>query len=237
MGDEDTSLGLQYMAQVGKIAAQSVTVPVSLHLDHANEREVLQAIDLGFTSVMFDGAALPFAENVAITRRLVRAAHNAGIFLEGELGQVPRAAEVESSEPQTALTDPDAAARYVAETGVDALAVAIGSVHAVKEKRVELDLERLQAIRAKVAVPLVLHGSSGVTDEHIRRGIRLGLCKINVATQLNKAFTGAVRKVLAEDERLVDPRKYLAPARAAMIAEVRERLRLFGIANRAGSGA
>lgn len=228
--------GLQYMADVGKVAARQVTVPVGLHLDHAHEREVLQAIALGFTSVMFDGATLPFAQNVAATRRLCEVAHAAGVFMEAEVGEVPRAGEPGAEQARSHHTDPRAAAEFVQATGVDALAVAIGSLHGVKEKRVELDLERLEAIGAAVDVPLVLHGSSGVTDEHIAAGIRRGLCKINIATQLNKAFTAAVRATLAEDGQLVDPRKYLDPARSAMKEVARERLRFVGAAGRVQSG-
>jgi fructose-bisphosphate aldolase class II len=118
---------------------------------------------------------------------------------------------------------------------VDLLAVALGSVHGLKEKGVSLDLDRLQAIRAAVDVPLVLHGSSGVTDNHIAQGIKGGLAKVNVATQMNKAFTEAARAVLAADEALVDPRKYLGPAREAQMVAVRERIRFFGASGKANA--
>jgi fructose-bisphosphate aldolase class II len=235
-GSGNATLGLQYMAAAGKIAAQSVEVPIALHLDHATESEVLQAIALGFTSVMFDGDGLTFEENVTITRRLREIAHANGVCMEAEIGEVPKpgddptfnAADVE-------LTDPAAAAAFAAATGIDTLAVALGSVHGMKDKNVRLDLERLQAIRARVMIPLVLHGSSGVTDDDIRQGIALGLCKVNVATQLNKAFTHAVRGILGADQTLVDPRKYLGPARAAQIDAVRERIRFIGAAGKAGA--
>ncbi len=225
--------GLQYVAAIGQIAAASVDVPVALHLDHANETEVLQAIALGFTSVMFDGGELSFADNVAITRRLREAAHAAGVCLEAELGEVPKPDGAPFDPAAIALTDPDAAAEFVQATGVDLLAIALGSVHGLKEKRIGLDLARLQAIRARVDVPLVLHGSSGVTDADIAQGIALGLCKVNVATQLNKAFTTAVRHTLATSPDLVDPRPYLAAGRAAQTEAVRERIRFTGSAGKA----
>ena len=199
--------GLQYMAAVGKVAAASVEVPVSLHLDHANETEVLQAIALGFTSVMFDGDYLPFAENVATTRRLCEIAHDAGVCMEAEIGEVPKPDGAAYDPAEIDLTTPEDAAEFVQATGVDTLAIALGSVHGLKDKSVSLDLARLAAIRARVETPLVLHGSSGVNNADIAEGIKLGLAKINIATQLSKAFTGAVRAVLAADGELVDARK------------------------------
>lgn len=225
--------GLQYMAALGKVAAASVDVPVSLHLDHANENEVLQAIALGFTSVMFDGEYLPFAENVAKTKWLREIAHSAGVCMEAEIGEVPKPDGAAFDAAAIALTTPEEAEAFVAATGIDTLAIALGSVHGLKDKSVALDLARLKAIRARVAAPLVLHGSSGVKNEDIAQGIKLGLAKINIATQLSKAFTAAVREVLAADEDLVDPRKYLGPGRAAQVAVVRECIRFVGATGKA----
>jgi len=232
-GSGDPYLGLRYLAQIGITAAQSVTVPVSLHLDHAPENEVIQALKLGFTSVMFDGGDLSLEENIKRTRALVTAARPLGANLEAELGEVPRADTPGLFNPIDSLTNPREAVEFVEQTGVDALAIALGSIHAVRSKEVILDLERLKVIRSVVKVPLVLHGSSGVRDDHIAAGIKLGLCKVNVATQLNQAFTGAVRKALAEDAEGVDPRKYLDQARQAMRMAVRERIRFFGAAGKA----
>ena len=225
--------GLQYMAALGQVAAASVDVPVSLHLDHANENEVLQAIALGFTSVMFDGDYLPFAENIATTKRLCAIAHDAGVCMEAEIGEVPKPDGAAYDPNEIALTTPDEAETFVQATGIDILAIALGSVHGLKDKSVSLDLARLQAIRARVETPLVLHGSSGVNNEDIAEGIKHGLAKINIATQLSKAFTGAVREVLAADGELVDPRKYLGPGRAAQVEAVRERIRFVGAAGKA----
>ncbi|MBK7895522.1 MAG: class II fructose-bisphosphate aldolase [Candidatus Promineifilaceae bacterium] len=233
VGSGSEMRGLQYMAALGQVAAASVDVPVSLHLDHANENEVLQAIALGFTSVMFDGDYLPFEENIATTKRLGAVAHDAGVCMEAEIGEVPKPDGAAYDPNEIALTTPDEAETFVQATGVDILAIALGSVHGLKDKSVSLDLARLKAIRARVATPLVLHGSSGVNNEDIAAGIQHGLAKINIATQLSKAFTGAVREVLAADGELVDPRKYLGPGRAAQVEAVRERIRFVGAAGKA----
>ena len=232
IGSGSAIRGLRYMGEIGRIAAESVSVPIALHLDHANADEVIQAVSVGFSSVMFDGGELPIDENIAITKRLVEMAHSVGAFVEAELGAVPKPDATGFTKPADDLTDPEEAAHFVEATGIDALAIALGSVHGVKDKHVTIDLERLKAIRALVDAPLVLHGSSGVTDEYIAAGIELGLCKVNIATQLNKGFTEAVRAVLNQDAVVVDPRKYLAPGRDAMIDVVRERIRFVGAANR-----
>lgn len=233
LGGGNTTRGLQYFAAFGKIAAQSVRVPIALHLDHANETEVVQAIALGFTSVMFDGGDLPFAENIAVTQRLRALAHENQVALEAEVSAVPkpdRAGKLDHAIEITAVED---AVEFARATQVDNLAIALGSVHAGKRKTVALDLERLREIRAAVDTPLVLHGSSGVLDEHIAQSIQLGIVKVNVATQLNQAFTQAIRATLDADANETDPRKYLSPARAAMVERVRERIRFFGASGRA----
>ncbi len=230
-GSGDGLLGLRYFAAIGKVAAESVSVPIALHLDHADAGDVLEALQLGFTSIMFDGSLFPYAENVGLTHTFVAAAHMAGVCLEAELGEVPKPG-INEPHGEEGLTDPDEAAAFVAATGIDLLAVALGSLHAETEKHVSLDLERLKAIRARVSVPLVLHGSSGVTDDNVAQGIKFGLSKINLSTQLNKVFTEAARTALA-DGKIVDPRKYLAPGRDAMTEAVRERMRFFGAAGKA----
>lgn len=232
VGGGNATLGLQYMAAIGKVAADSVGVPIGLHLDHANEEEVREAIALGFTSVMFDGGELPFEQNVSRTIALRELAHSANVSIEAEIGEVPRADGAGHAGEAQNLTAPDDAARFVQATGIDSLAIALGSVHAIRQKSRSIDIDRLQAIRAAVDLPLVLHGSSGVTDDHLYRGIALGLCKVNVATQLNQAFTGSVRGVLA-DVGEIDPRRYLGAAREAMVARVRERIRFFGAGGKA----
>ena len=228
IGSGNEIQGLKYVAAIGKIAAESVAVPLALHLDHGTESEVLQAIALGFTSVMFDGDGLSLEENISITKRLCETAHSIGICMEAEVGEVPKPDGKEYDEAAIALTQPDEAAQFAEATGIDTLAVALGSVHGLKAKQISLDLDRLTAIRSCVSIPLVLHGSSGVSDHDIKKGIAMGLCKVNVATQLSQAFTGAIREVLNRDGELVDPRKYLAVGRNAQMEIVRERIRFFG---------
>jgi fructose-bisphosphate aldolase class II len=233
IGNGNEIQGLKYIAAIGKIAAESVTAPLALHLDHGTESEVLQAIAVGFTSVMFDGDGLPFDENISITKRLCETAHSVGVCMEAEVGEVPKPDGKEYNEAAIELTQPDEAVQFAEATGIDTLAVALGSVHGLKSKTVSLDLERLKAIRGRVPTPLVLHGSSGVSDKDIRQGVALGLCKVNVATQLSQAFTSAIREVLNRDDGLVDPRKYLAPGRDAQMEVVRERIRFLGASGKA----
>jgi fructose-bisphosphate aldolase class II len=231
MGGGSRLVGLRLAGAMGRVVAETVSVPVILHLDHGQQNEVLQALALGFTSVMFDGSELPFEENIAHARMLRAAAHEAGAAFEAELGEVPRAGIPDA--PSGELTDPSQVAEFAARVQPDALAVAVGSVHALKHKEIALDFALLDQIRTAVEIPLVLHGSSGVLDESLCEGIRRGLCKVNVATQLNGAFTRAIREYLGQHAQDVDPRKYLGPARLAMMEQVRERMRLFGVSGKA----
>lgn len=233
IGSGNAIQGLKYMAAVGKIAAESVAVPVALHLDHGTESEVLQAIALGFTSVMFDGDGLALEENISITRRLCGIAHSAGVCMEAEVGEVPKPDGKAYDESAVELTQPDDARQFAEATGIDTLAIALGSVHGLKTKHISLDLERLTAISRQVSIPLVLHGSSGVADNDIKRGIAMGLCKINVATQMAQSFTGAIRAVLDADGELVDPRPYLQAGRSAQSDAVGERIRFCGASGKA----
>jgi len=233
IGSGNEIQGLKYIAAIGKVAAESVAVPIALHLDHGTESEVLQAIALGFTSVMFDGDNLSYDENVSTTKRLCETARSNGVCMEAELGEVPKPDGKAYDEAAIALTQPDEAVQFVGATRIDTFAVALGSVHGLKTKQISLDLDRLKIIRECVSVPLVLHGSSGVSDKDIEQGIAIGLCKVNVATQLSQAFTEAIREVLNRDDGVVDPRKYLAPGRDAQMEAVRERIRFFGASGKA----
>jgi len=203
--------------------AQQATVPVSLHLDHVEDRALLeQATYAGFSSVMFDAGALPHDRNIALTAEATAWAHNAGLWVEAELGYVGgKPDQLASAHGAGVRTDPDEAAAYVAATGVDALAVAVGSSHAMTTRSARLDTRLVERLRQAVPVPLVLHGSSGVPDEELRRAVAAGIVKVNVGTALNIAMTGAVRTVLDADSDLVDPRRYLGPAREAITATVR----------------
>lgn len=204
--------------------ARNAAVPVVVHLDHATEEElVARAIGLGFTSVMFDGSALDYDENVRVTKELAWRCREAGVWLEAELGEIGGKDGVHAPGVRT---DPREAAEFVAATGVSALAVAVGSSHAMTTRDASLDFERIAEIAAAVSVPLVLHGSSGVADEDIARAVRAGLTKINIATHLNVTLTGALRTYLDANPTVVDPRKYFAAGREALADEA---ARLIGI--------
>ncbi|WP_079124737.1 class II fructose-bisphosphate aldolase [Streptomyces lushanensis] len=215
--------------------ARAAAVPLSLHLDHVESPELLRAaLDAGFSSVMFDASKLPYAENLRATADAVRLGHDHGVWIEAELGAVggkdgepPLGAALGAHAPGV-RTDPAEAAAYTAGTGVDALAVAVGSSHAMTRRTAALDHTLIGALRAAVPVPLVLHGSSGVPDEEIRRAVAAGMVKINVGTALNTAFTGAVREYLTAHPSAVDPRKYLVPAREAMAGTVAGFIRVVG---------
>ncbi|WP_328528821.1 class II fructose-bisphosphate aldolase [Nocardioides sp. NBC_00368] len=205
------------LAHAAIAVASGSTMPISLHLDHAtDERLVGIAVDLGFSSVMYDASQLSYEENLTRTTAVVRRCHDRGAHVEAELGEVGGKNGVHAPGVRT---DPDEAAAYVADTGVDALAVAVGSSHKMTTRDAALDEALISAIRRAVDVPLVLHGSSGVSDDGLRAAIAAGMTKINVATQLNKAFTAAVRETLGADPALVDQRRYLGAGRDAMATE------------------
>ena len=205
--------------------ARAASVPVVVHLDHADDLDlVAEALELGFTSIMYDGSRLPAEENIATTAAVVRDAHARGVSVEAELGEIGGKNGVHDP---SVRTDPAEAAEFVAATGVDLLAVAVGSSHAMTTRGAVLDTDLIAAIAAAVDTPLVLHGSSGVSDEGMRAAIGAGMTKINVSTHLNKIFTQVLRRVLADDPHLVDTRKWFAPAGEAVGAEVERLLRWY----------
>jgi fructose-bisphosphate aldolase class II len=217
--------GLDPIALATLAIADASTAPVAVHLDHAEDPALaLRAIDLGFGSVMYDGAKLDLADNVATTRRVVEHADAADVLVEAELGEI---GGKDGAHAPGVRTDPDEAARFVGETGVGALAVAVGSSHAMTERTAAIDLDLVARLAGAVPVPLVLHGSSGVSDEMIVRGIRSGLTKINVSTHLNAAFTRAIREHLARHPAVVDSRSYVAAGRDAVQQEAARLLTLF----------
>ena len=232
LGRENTVLGMQYFYAMAKVAVASVNVPFFIHLDHGTYNEVLWAIGLGFDSVMFDGGDLPFDENIRQTRELSEIAHSSDICIEAELGEVPKPGGTVNEEVGE-LTNPEKVNSFVQSTGIDSLAIAIGSVHGGKEKHVRLDLPLLQKIADQVDIPLVLHGSSGVLDEDILESIKCGICKVNTATQSNVAFSRANQEYLQTYPDTADPRKYLRLAREEMTQAVRERIQSIGAAGKA----
>jgi fructose-bisphosphate aldolase class II len=215
---------LEPLARAALAIARSAGVPVAVHLDHARDEELVhRAAAAGIGSVMFDASALPYARNVAMTRAVGAWCHARGLWVEAEIGEVGGKDGVHAP---GARTRPEEAARYAAATGADGLAVAVGSSHAMLSRDAELDLGLIRRIRSAVAVPLVLHGSSGVPEGTLAAAVAAGMTKINLATQLNKVYTAAVRGALAGDPALVDPRRYGAAGRAAVTQEV---TRLLGV--------
>ena len=197
--------------------ATAAAVPVSLHLDHVEAPELWeQAAAAGYSSAMVDGGALPYDRNVAVTAAAATLLHAQGLAVEAELGYVGgKDSQATNAHAPGVRTDPGQAAEFVLATGVDALAVAVGSSHAMTTRTAELDLELIAALRDAVPVPLVLHGSSGVPDDALRAAVRAGIVKVNIGTALNVAYTGAVRTALAESDS-VDPRRALRAARDAI---------------------
>lgn len=249
--------GLEYITTMVKAAAQKTpSIPITLHLDHGKDVETASmCINGGFTSVMIDGSHLEFEENIAMTKHVVNLAFSKGISVEAELGKlVSQESAVQDTEDP--YTDPEAAVEFVDRTGVDALAVAIGTSHGAYKFKGEakLDFKRLEAIRSKIGIPLVLHGASGVPtwivekatkygaqwrgakgipDDHIKEAISLGIAKINIDTDLRLAFTASVREILTTSPTVYDPRKILGPAKENMKRVVKEKMRLFGSAGKA----
>ena len=198
-------------------AASGASVPIAVQLDHADELPLIrEAAELGFTSIMFDGSRLDYADNVERTASLAEELHRHGIWVEAELGEVGGKDGVHSA---TARTDPAEAAEFVLRTGVDGLAVAVGSSHAMTEQSALIDLGLVATLHASVPVPLVLHGSSGVPDGVVEQACQEGIRKVNVGTRFNAVFTDALRRGLAAEPTTIDPRRYLRLARKALMED------------------
>ena len=224
-------LTLEAMVGMTRALAEKASVPVALHLDHcSNFDDVMKALRAGYTSVMIDGSKLPFEENIALTKRVVEAAMPMGVTVEAELGTV--GGKEDNVSAGIAYTDIEEAKTFVEKTNVDIFAVAIGTAHGFYKGEPMLDFERLTAIRNQVSTPLVLHGGSGVPDEKVQETIRRGMSKVNFATELRAAATKAVREAL-KDEAIIDPKKFMGPARDAVKALCIEKIRVCGSENKA----
>lgn len=222
--------GLEPIALATLSAARASSARVAVHLDHAEDPALArQGIELGFGSVMFDGAKLDYEANIDATARLVAYAHERGVDVEAELGEI---GGKDGAHAPGVRTDPGEAARFVARTGVDSLAVAVGTSHAMTKRVASIDLELITRLHAALDVPLVLHGSSGVCDEQILRGIGAGMTKINVSTHLNAVFTAAVRACLLDDLAMVDSRAYVGAGRLKLALEAGRMITLFGATQR-----
>ena len=217
-------------AAMARAMAAKASVPVAMHLDHGDRFGLCQqAASDSYTSLMIDGSKLPLDENIALARRVVEMASGMSSrpCVEAELGKLGgKEDDLEVKPGEDLYTDPGEAARFVRETGIDSLAVAIGTAHGFYKGKPRLAFERLTQIREAVDIPLVLHGSSGVPDEDVQRAVSMGVCKVNFATELRAAYTQAVRDCLAHDAALYDPKKYGGPAREAVISLVRHRIKI-----------
>lgn len=213
-------------------AAKNADVPIVIHLDHGSSLELaMKAFRSGYTSIMIDGSAQSFEENIALSRQVAEACHAAGVPVEAELGKIG-GKEDDLDGGDGMYTDPDKAREFVEATGIDSLAVAIGTAHGIYKGEPKVDTDRLAMIREKVSIPLVLHGTSGVPDDTVRKCITLGICKVNYATDLRIAFTKGVRSYLEEEPNVFDPKKYNARGREYVKAYVMDKIKVCGSENK-----
>lgn len=227
--------GIEYLSAMVKVAAEKASVPVVLHLDHGTTYEtIMKCIRYGWTSVMIDGSHLPLEENIAATKEIIKVAHACGVSVEAELGRLGGIEDnINVDEKDARFTSPDEAVKFVAETGVDSLAIAIGTAHGKYKGVPKLDFERLQTIKALIPeTPIVLHGASGIPEEDIVKSTKLGVNKINIDTDIRLAFTDAIRGFLNTSDAF-DPRKVMAPAKEAMKAVVMGKIEMFGSTGKA----
>ncbi|MDN3679634.1 tagatose bisphosphate family class II aldolase [Vibrio tapetis subsp. quintayensis] len=222
--------GTDYLISICKEAAHKHSVPLVLHLDHHESfSDIQQKVQHGIRSVMIDGSHFAFDQNIETVRQVVQYCNRFDASVEAELGRLGGQEDdliVESAD--ALMTDPGAAAEFIRRTGIDSLAVAIGTAHGMYKAEPKLDFERLAKIRNVVDIPLVLHGASGVPDAAVRRCIELGVCKVNVATELKIAFADAVKLHFKENPEANDPRKYIVPGKEAMKKVVMDKIRVCG---------
>ena len=220
-------IGLEMMTAICRFAAESTQVPMAVSLDHGRTPATIDRfIELGL-SIMVDGSKLSFEENIAFTRRYVQKAHERGLPVEGELGTIGGSEDGEAVSSD-AMTDPEAAARFVEQTGVDALAVAIGNKHGLYRGTPDLDLRRLARINSAVPVPLVLHGGSDLPPDQVTEAMKLGIKKVNIGTDLKIAYAGALKENLSRDPMPFQPPDVMSAPLEAMCRVTREKIRLFG---------
>ncbi|MCC8457455.1 tagatose bisphosphate family class II aldolase [Photorhabdus aegyptia] len=226
--------GTDYLVSICQDAARRHNLPLALHLDHHEELEdISHKVTAGVRSVMIDGSHLPFEENIRKVAEVVRFCHRYDVSVEAELGRLGgQEDDLQVSSADSFFTDPLAAKAFVARTGIDSLAVAIGSAHGLYHGEPRLDFDRLAAICEQVDIPLVLHGASGIPEVMIQQVIGLGVCKVNVATDLKIAFADAVKRYFIQHPDANDPRKYIAPGKQAMQAVVEEKIRICGSAGK-----
>ncbi len=227
--------GPDYIKAMAEVAASRYDIPIAIHLDHFVDVDAIKKdIEIGFKSCMIDASKYDFEKNIEIVKDVVLYAHKRDVTVEAELGKLGgREDNVVVNEKDSMYTDPDDAAEFVKRTGVDSLAVAIGTAHGLYKGKPKLDFERLKEIREKVGVPLVLHGASDVPEDLVKKAIRLGICKVNIATDLKIPFANAIKKYFKENPEANDPRKYLTPGKEAMKKVVINKIKMCGSENKA----
>lgn len=223
--------GLEMLSSIVICAAQKSPVPIAFHLDHGTTFEMVEVcIKSGWTSVMIDASAYDFEFNIAKTKKVVEVAHKNNISVEAELGRIVGIEDqILVKEGNELFTDPDEAAEFVERTGVDSLAIAIGTAHGKYKGEPKLDFERLKLIKSHVKVPLVLHGASGVSSSDLQQAIKLGINKINIDTDLRQAFADGCREIFAKNQQEYDIRKICGCARKKMFEVVSEKIRVFSL--------
>lgn len=227
--------GKDYLIALVSAAMEKYDIPMSFHLDHHEDvADIEDTVAAGCRSVMIDASKLPYEENVKKVQQVVAFSHTCHATVEAELGRlVGQEDNVVVTDADKAYTNPDDAVRYVEETGIDSLAVAIGTAHGLYKGRPKLDFDRLKEIRARVSVPLVLHGASDVPDELVEKAISLGITKVNIATDLKIPFANAVKEFFKEHPEANDPRKYMTPGKQAMKEVVIHKIKVCGSEGRA----
>jgi fructose-bisphosphate aldolase class II len=227
--------GLSYFIALAKAAAHNSRVPIAIHLDHGDTfEEVVNCIRNGFTSVMIDGSDLPLEENIALTKKVVKIAHAAGVTVEAEIGKIGgRTGRISPEEAKNYMTDPKEAQILLEETKIDTLAVAVGNASGLYQKTPNLDFDRLRKIRKLTGIPLVLHGGSGIPEDMIKKAIEFGVRKINVATLLKKVFTSGIREMIDTNSEEIDPRKILGTAQDKVCTAIKETFGMLGCVGKA----
>ena len=226
--------GVDYISAIVKTAAKKYDIPIALHADHCGDYDLLeQCVAHGYTSLMIDASKLDYEDNIYITRKVVALGHANNVCVEAELGKIGGVEDdVSVDEKQAALTMPNEAFDFVKKTGIDTLAVAIGTAHGIYKGEPKLDFERLKAIADKVDIALVLHGASGVPAEAVKKAISYGICKVNIATELKIPFADAIKKVFNENPEENDPRNYMGAGRNAARTMVECKIKMCGAENK-----
>ncbi|NOU95870.1 ketose-bisphosphate aldolase [Paenibacillus sp. LMG 31456] len=228
-------LGIEYIANAARTAAEKARIPIALHLDHCQSFElIIQCIRAGYTSVMIDQSMHPFEKNVEMTKKVVEVARALNVNVEAELGKVGGVEDdIHVDEDMASLADPNECQRFVELTGVSTLAPAIGTAHGIYKGEPNIDFQRIEAIAGIVEVPLVLHGGSGIPEAQVKRCVALGMAKMNVATELKNAFTNSLQRFFVEHPNDLDPRSYMSIAKTVVKQLALQKMELCGCTNKA----